>query len=44
MRRNMTKRYIFVPVAYLLLNFSIVTAQTWTEMSDPVRALRHPID
>ena len=37
MRRNMTKRYIFVPVAYLLLNFSIVTAQNWTEMSDPVR-------
>ena len=33
----MTKRYIFVPVAYLLLNFSIVTAQNWTEMSDPVR-------
>ena len=33
----MTKRYIFVPVAYLLLNFSILTAQNWTEMSDPVR-------
>ena len=33
----MTKRYIFVPVAYLLLNFSIVTAQNWTKMSDPVR-------
>ena len=31
------KRYIFVPVAYFLLNFSIVTAQNWTEMSDPVR-------
>ena len=37
MRRNMTKRYIFVPVAYLLLNFSILTAQNWTKMSDPVR-------
>ncbi len=37
MRRNMTKRYIFVPVAYFLLNFSILTAQNWTKMSDPVR-------
>ena len=33
----MTKRYIFVPVAYLLLNFSLLAAQNWTEMSDPVR-------
>ena len=33
----MTKRHIFVPVAYLLLNFSILAAQNWTEMSDPVR-------
>ena len=37
MRRNMTKRYIFAPVACFLLNFSIVAAQNWTEMSDPVR-------
>ena len=37
MRRNMTKRYIFVSVAYFLLNFSILAAQNWTEMSDPVR-------
>ena len=33
----MTKRYIFVPVAYFLLNFSILAAQNWTKMSDPVR-------
>ena len=37
MRRNMTKRYIFVPVAYFLFNFSLLAAQNWTEMSDPVR-------
>ena len=37
MRRNMTKRYIFAPVACFLLNFSILAAQNWTEMSDPVR-------
>ena len=33
----MTKRYIFVPVAYFLFNFSLLAAQNWTEMSDPVR-------
>ena len=43
-RGNMTKRYIFVPVAYFLFNFSLLAAQNWTEMSDPVKALRHPID
>ena len=36
MRRNMTKRYIFAPVACFLLNFSILTAQNWTEMSGRV--------
>ena len=36
-RGNMTKRYIFVPVAYFLFNFSLLAAQNWTEMSDPVR-------
>ena len=35
-RRNMTKRYIFAPVACFLLNFSILTAQNWTEMSGRV--------
>ena len=33
----MTKRHLFVPVAYFLLNFSLLAAQNWTEMSDPVR-------
>ena len=33
----MTKRYIFVPVAYFLFNFSLLASQNWTEMSDPVR-------
>ena len=33
----MTRRYICVPVAYFLLNFSILAAQNWMEMSDPVR-------
>ena len=33
----MTKRYIFVPVAYFLFNFSLLAAQNWTEMNDPVR-------
>ena len=33
----MTKRYIFVPVAYFLFNFSLLAAQNWMEMSDPVR-------
>ena len=33
----MTKRYLFVLVAYFLLNFSILPAQNWTETSDPVR-------
>ena len=33
----MTKRYLFVPVAYFLFNFSLLAAQNWTEMSDPVR-------
>ena len=37
LRRNMTKRHILVPVAYFLLNFSILEAQHWTEMNDPVR-------
>ena len=36
MRRNMTKRYIFIPIASFLLNFSILTAQNWTEMSGQV--------
>ena len=31
------QRYIFVPVAYFLFNFSLLAAQNWTEMSDPVR-------
>ena len=33
----MTKRYMLIPIASFLLNFSIPTAQNWTEMSDPVR-------
>ena len=33
----MTKRHLFVPVAYFLLNFNILAAQNWTEMSDPVK-------
>ena len=33
----MTRRHICVPVAYFLLNFSILAAQNWMEMSDPVR-------
>ena len=33
----MTKRYMLIPIASVLLNFSILTAQNWTEMSDPVR-------
>ena len=33
----MTKRYMLIPIASFLLNFSILTAQNWTEMSDPVR-------
>ena len=33
----MTKRYILVPVVYFLLNFSLLPAQNWTEISDPVR-------
>ena len=33
----MTKRYMLVPIASFLLNFSILTAQNWTKMSDPVR-------
>ena len=33
----MLKRHLFVPVAYFLLNFSLLAAQNWTEMSDPVR-------
>ena len=33
----MTKRHLFIPVAYFLLNFNILAAQNWTEMSDPVR-------
>ena len=33
----MARRHICVPVVYFLLNFSILAAQNWTEMSDPVR-------
>ena len=33
----MIKRHLFVPVAYFLLNFSILAGQNWTEMSDPAR-------
>ena len=33
----MIKRHLFVPVAYFLLNFNILAAQNWTEMSDPVK-------
>ena len=33
----MTKRYMLVPIASFLLNFSIPAAQNWTKMSDPVR-------
>ena len=32
----MTKRYMLVPIASVLLNFSILTAQNWTEMSGRV--------
>ena len=32
----MTKRYMLIPVASFLLNFSILTAQNWTEMSGRV--------
>ena len=37
-RRVMTKRCILVLVACFLLNFSILTAQNWKKMSDPVRS------
>ena len=33
----MTKRYMLVPIACFLFNFSLLAAQNWTEMSDPVR-------
>ena len=33
----MTKRHLFIPVAYFLFNFNILAAQNWTEMSDPVK-------
>ena len=33
----MTKRYRLIPIAYFLFNFSLLAAQNWTEMSDPVR-------
>ena len=32
----MTKRYMLIPIASFLLNFSILTAQNWTEMSGRV--------
>ena len=33
----MTKRHLFIPVAYFLFNFNILAAQNWTAMSDPVK-------
>ena len=33
----MTKRYMLIPIASFLFNFSLLAAQNWTEMSDPVR-------